>query len=631
MTANHEFFQNETKALQIAVALAQQIASLEIELRENQPLLNQLKLLNTNLQTCREFLLSKDHPVAFIGSIGVGKTTAICGILGLVDEKGAAALSTSSGRTTLCEVEIRKGVKTRILISPCSAEETRNYVRDFVDVLRMRHEGRANEDETVTMSSEVERCLRNMIALPARTTKGPNGSIKRTDEALEHYKRLNDPEKFLEDAYQRIKLDERTETELVCDDPEATAWVKKHFGQINHGQHPKTPMPKRILIELPQALLGEAELNISLVDTKGLDGNVEREDIDRQFRDGRAVCVVCSKFSDAPEQAVQDLFKHLMESGLSQQVSQQTKLLMLDRNDEAENMLSEEGPVSSADEGRVVRLAQIQDTLRTRLKLADHHFPKIHFYNAKKNEAGETSAPLLILVLNLRKRRADQIHEIAAALEEITKHREKAQAKAAFGIVSHAIRSWAQASRQRLVEVHHIYKSLVDDMTTKEVYASSIRAAVNRRGYWGNFDFYYKLAVAARKKSVTSFGEAVDEIKLVLANFERQDELKAAHPFIRQLIHAVNERMEHLYDNAATMGRVAYEDTMKADQLFWGDQQSEWGRGSGYKVRIAQGTEGWFHHHSPSSTDAQIQQRVMQQWNELITEVESLLVKGVSA
>jgi hypothetical protein len=630
MSMNHEF-QNETKALQQAVSLERQITALEVELKDNQPLLNQLKLLSANLKSSRKFLLSKEHLIAFIGSIGVGKTTAICGILGLFDEKGGTALSTSSGRTTLCEVEIRKGDKTRILIAPCSTDETRGYLRDFVDVLKMRHEGRADDDnDPVSMSSEVERCVRNMIGLPVRTTKAPDGTTKRTDEALDLYKKLGNPTAFQEEAFKRINLDHRVTTELVFDGKDETAWIKDHFGQVNLGKHPKTPMPQRIVIELARPLVSEPELSISLVDTKGLDGNVEREDIDRQFRNARAICVVCSKFNDAPEQTVQDLLKHLLESGLGQQITQETQLLILDRNDEAENMLSEEGPVASADEGRLVRQSQIEDTLRTRLKLSDQHFPQIHFFDAKKNDAKGTEHSLVQLVLSQRKRRVDQIVEIAAAVEEISKHREKAQAKAAFEIVSSAIQSWAQASRQRLAEIHNIYKSLVDDMTTKEVYASSIRASVNRQGSWGNFDFYYKLAVAARKKSVTSFGEAVNEIQLVLANFERQQDLKTAHPFIRQLLHAVNERMEHLYDAAASMGRSAYEGTMKSDNPFWDDQQNEWGKGPGYKSRIAQGTEGWFHDHSPASTEAHIQSQVMKDWNELITTVESLLVKGTS-
>ena len=77
MNTNQEAFQNETKALQQAVVLGRKIAALEIELKENQPLLNQLKLLSANLASSREFLLSKDHLIAFIGSIGVGKPLQI--------------------------------------------------------------------------------------------------------------------------------------------------------------------------------------------------------------------------------------------------------------------------------------------------------------------------------------------------------------------------------------------------------------------------------------------------------------------------------------------------------------------------------------------------------------------------
>lgn len=595
-------------------------------------MLNQLELLKTNLKSARDYILSKEHSVAFIGSVGVGKTTAICGILDLVDDKGGTALSTSSGRTTLCEIELRRGERPRILISPCSEGEMRNYLRDFVDLLRMRHEGKASDDgDVVAMSAEVERCMRNMIGLPARTAKAPDGTIKRTDEALELYRKIGSEGGFMDEALKRLNLERRTLTELVCDQDDTIAWIKEQFGQINHGKHPLTPMPQRIVVELANPMLGEADLNMSLIDTKGLDGNVEREDIDRQFRDGRTVCIVCSKFNDAPEQSVQELMRHLIDSGLSQQLTEQTVLLVLDRNQEAANTLAEDGPVGSAEEGRVVRESQIQDTLRTRLKLADRNFPRIRFFDAKQNEAADIKNEIRQKVAELRRKRIEQITEIAAAVGEIADHRDRAQARAAFEHVSSAIHSWAQACRKRHAEIHQIYKSLVDDITTKEVYASSIRAAVNRQGNWGNFDFYYKLAVAARKKSVTSFGEAISEIRLVLANYERQPELKAAHPFIRQLLHTVNERMERLYETAAGLGRNAYEGTMKADDPFWTKQQGEWGRGPGYKGRIAQGTEGWFHDHSPAVAEAHIQQRVMHDWTELVAQVESLLLREAAA
>ncbi|MBK9317154.1 MAG: hypothetical protein IPM55_23325 [Acidobacteria bacterium] len=270
-------FQIEAKTLQKVAWLGREIAALEIELKSNQPLLNQLQMLKTNMQSCQEYLISKDHYIAFYRLDRCRQDHCDLWHSQACGREGGTALSTSSGRTTLCEVEIRRGEKTRILISPCSSEETRSYLRDFVDVLQMRHEERPNDDrEVVSMSSEVERCIRNMIGLPVRTTKAPDGSIKRTDEALDLYKKLGDPAAFMEEAFKRLKLDERVTTELVCDKADETGWIKDQFGQINHGKHPLTPMPQRIVIEQAKAVVSEPALNISLIDTKGLDGNVER-------------------------------------------------------------------------------------------------------------------------------------------------------------------------------------------------------------------------------------------------------------------------------------------------------------------------------------------------------------------
>ena len=610
--------------------LASEIAELESELRDNQPILNQLKLLRTNLQNSREYLESPGHAVAFIGSVGVGKTTAICRILGLVDKEQRPVLSTASGRTTLCEVEVRRGDRTRILIEPCSDEETKDYLRDFVDLLELRSGGgdaENGEGEQASLSSEVERCLRNMTQLPVRRSKSPDGKVLKTDMALDLYRGLGSKQAFMAQVLERLNLPRRSKTELVCDTDDPLLWLRKNFEDINHGRHAETPMPQQIVVEVEDSSFPADGLDVAVVDTKGLDGNVEREDIDRQFRSPRTITVLCSRFNDAPEQAIQDLMQHILDTGLPQSLTAESQLLVLDRDGEAAKVMSEEGPVSSLDEGRLVRQDQVQDTLRRRLKLSEEHIPPIGFLDAGRADDTTIVLDLARMLQNLRARRVAQIQEVGAAVEEIAKHRERALARAAFETVSAAIHSWAQAGRTRMAEIRHLYKPLVDDMTTKEVYASSIRASVNRRGSWSNFDFYYKLAVAARKKAVTSFHEAVEEIELVLKNLERQDALKPVHPFIRQLQLAVQERMERLYDTAAVRGRTAFEDNLKGDFSFWSDQQDEWGRGPGYKVRIAQGTEGWFHHHPPAKQEEAIQQEVLNGWIALIEEVESLLLK----
>lgn len=602
---------------------------LKEELIDNPPLLNQAKLHEENLAACQEYLTDTKHTVAFIGAVGVGKTTAICHLLGLYDADGKPLLSTSSGRTTLCEVELRRGDAPRIHIDPIDPREVESYLLDFVDVLDQRRGGEVNRDtEQSVLSSEFERCLRNMLGLTVKRLKMDNGTIARRDLALERLDELGSVEAFLDDALERLRLDQRTLCEL---EPPSGAdpakWLRESFEAINHGRHPDAPMPDRITIVLDQILLGEEAVEIRVVDTKGLDLNLEREDIDRQLHDPRTISVVCSGFNDAPEQSCQGLFEHMAEIGLEGQLSDETILMVLDRENEAANVMAEDGPVADAEEGRLVREEQVQDTLRGKLRLSTSALPSTVFLNATRDTPESIVAFLGDQIAALRQRRVEQIEGIAAAIDELVTNREEAQARAAFETVSNAIRAWVATSRNTIAKISNLYKPLVDDITTKEVYASSIRAAVNRKGEWQRFDFYYKLAIAARKMAVASFHVAVSEINSVLANQEKQDSLAPAHPFIRQLLHSVKARIDRINERASELTRQTFEPGWKADSEFWRSQQGEWGRGRGYKIRIADETEHWFHKHNPAPQEQQIQQDIMKSWTALIDEVEALLAR----
>src|SRR5207248_6977986 len=92
------------------------------------------RLYRETLTNSISYLESLDHSVAFVGDIGVGKTTGICGISNLLllpEEKGPNPLSkrvvleTGSGRMTLCEVQLRSGGKSEfgLIVHSHSDEE----------------------------------------------------------------------------------------------------------------------------------------------------------------------------------------------------------------------------------------------------------------------------------------------------------------------------------------------------------------------------------------------------------------------------------------------------------------------------------------------------------------------------
>jgi transcriptional regulator with XRE-family HTH domain len=65
------------------------------------------------LKRSTDLLLKRDHQVAFIGSIGVGKSTAICRMTGLETPKEdgtlVPVLEVGGGGITVCEVHLRTG------------------------------------------------------------------------------------------------------------------------------------------------------------------------------------------------------------------------------------------------------------------------------------------------------------------------------------------------------------------------------------------------------------------------------------------------------------------------------------------------------------------------------------------
>lgn len=79
----------------------------------------QANLYRDTILTAAEYLRLLEHKIAFVGDIGVGKSSAICGLTGLLlppESKAEGPLSrrvvleAGSGRTTLCEVQLTSEV-----------------------------------------------------------------------------------------------------------------------------------------------------------------------------------------------------------------------------------------------------------------------------------------------------------------------------------------------------------------------------------------------------------------------------------------------------------------------------------------------------------------------------------------
>ncbi|MCK5356248.1 MAG: hypothetical protein KAJ63_14105 [Methyloprofundus sp.] len=270
------------------------------------------KQLSNHLERFKDsvsYLMNQEHKLAFIGNIGAGKTTAICHLLGLIDEK-EPILSTGSGRTTLCEVEIIQSKELQIAVFPCSETEVTSYLKDFAQYLLESKANNSDDSDGFKLSAEVERALRNMLNLNVSRSKNDAGKRIANDSAKNFAQDYANTEDLVTAFLDRIKLEERIKT--IFSNPEKepqNKWLHKTFKAINSATDYQVSLAKRIVISIPESVFSNLDYSLSVVDTKGVDQTVNRQDLDCCFTNNRMVSVICCRFNEAPDKTMSGLLE----------------------------------------------------------------------------------------------------------------------------------------------------------------------------------------------------------------------------------------------------------------------------------------------------------------------------------
>ncbi len=113
----------EEELLWAAELALQQLSELSAKGELKSAFVRRLEEYEADMIKTSKLLLNTEHQVAFIGSIGVGKSTAICCITDL-EVPGANSpfpipvLEVGGGGVTLCEVHLRQGPDYGLIIEP---------------------------------------------------------------------------------------------------------------------------------------------------------------------------------------------------------------------------------------------------------------------------------------------------------------------------------------------------------------------------------------------------------------------------------------------------------------------------------------------------------------------------------
>lgn len=602
-------------------ALHNSIESLMTKLPEESATRKQLANHRELFDDAVSYLSNSDQRLAFIGNIGTGKTTVICHLLGLLDGE-EPILSTGSGRTTLCAVEISSGSQLEIEVTPYSEAEVKSYLTDFAQYL-LSDIAESDNSESFKLSAEVERALRNMLDLRISRTKNPEGKRITTDNAKKFAENYQSVESLMEGLLERIDFPSRHQTRFTNDDDlDQNEWLHTTFKAINNCTHPSVGLSKHIHIFVPVKLFDDINYALSVVDTKGVDQTVNRADLDSCLTDNRTVSVLCCRFNEAPDKTMSGLLKLAKDAGLSHRIAKETVLLILDRESEAEKVIDIDEPVGDKTEGREIRAEQVVNDLRHTLQLNNLD---VRFFDVKTDDPEQLNRLLVEKFSALRGQYAQNIVDIEKAIVDIETELVSQSAKAAKNQVKSTLEPWIKKAQGCSPTLREYFLPLINDIKNKGTYAASVRASVNRRGEWHNLDYYQLLATGAREQVVDQIGILKDEFIVLIDNMLSQNELQPAYALLKQLKQTTEKRLGDIYQKVFTKGRAVYEKNLSSDNQLWKGLSQEWGMGPGYKDRVSSNSETWFHMRKYPEFENLVTRLVVEEWQRYVKEVRDML------
>ena len=150
---------------------------------------------------------------------------------------------------------------------------------------------------------------------------------------------------------------------------------------------------------VPDRMLGIDDLDVEIIDTKGIDRTATRADLEGHLDDSHTLTVLCSSFNNAPAAEAQLLLERAIQTGVKQ-LHNRAAIVVLPRSDEALAVKDESGfMVESVEEGYELKGEQVSLALEP-LGLQGL---SVGFFDARQDDIRGIQDFLIGRILNLRK------------------------------------------------------------------------------------------------------------------------------------------------------------------------------------------------------------------------------------
>lgn len=593
------FWNPELACLEIAEETLGQIAEFLEGDERPWPLRRQIERHREALQRASTFLTRLDHNLAFIGDMGVGKSTAISFIFDLLIPPALAdkpinrpILETGGGGTTICEVHIKRGPEFGISIVPMTETELRELVADFCTAKWLGLNGDKRENgEVLNVSREADRAIRNMAGLNRRR-QTLDGKVTWHDPVTDLARSCSTEEEFRTHVLGLMNIDARTCREIWYDSStrqNPMEWVTEAFKEVNNGRLKDVSLPRNIDLIIPDFGRSFGEFTISVIDTKGVDDVAVREDLDARLKDPRTTIVFSSRFNDAPGTSTRILLQHMRETFSEKLDSGKVSVLALPRAGEARAMKDDSGEPALTDaEGYEFKRIQVESELSTD---GLSSVPMI-FFNVESDTPEQIRQELFKQISQMRKAVEARLFDLCAAVQEIIENHEAEALNAAIEEVANRLRTFLDGNRRLGAREKLAYADALS--TVRGVrYASTLWAATRRKGEYSGLNIVHLIGVgAARDAKLRSDAWSIG-FDAFIKSLKADNDLQLASRTIDQIAVSAQSARASFLDTAQRAAVEVYREPLTQAPV-WPVCAGEWGQGSGFKLRVANHLEKWF-------------------------------------
>jgi hypothetical protein len=567
----------------------------------------------TAIEASRAYLDNRAHRLAFVGQIGIGKSSMIAVLSDLFvgdappssksQMRQESVLAVGSGGTTVCEVEIRPPAEGDaqdwgIVIEPMTVEEMRREISLFGEDEWARRAGaksrKGSASDGEPTPREVQRAIRHMtgLAKQSETIRVDGKPKKRVLDPIDDLVSTCDSSgALIQHLLGRANLLDRTETSWWWDnDPEVLFRLKERFDALNHGRNPTAMLPRRITIVKPSPLPGFGEsFDLSLVDTRGFDGRLAgRPDVQGLLADDRTLMVVCAPFNAAPGELIRDLLRDVQGDVELRSSESRTLLVLMDLAD-AEGVNEADG---DRDLGQALKREECERNLHAN-ELSD--MADLERISAFDTLQDDRAGMLGLLRKRLNAMREAVTDRLSLQLTDATtflNNLEDQRIALATQEVDRRLRIALQSNAPAGTPLRDPLKGLLDAIRDWR-YASQVYASCRRNGRYDNMDAYAAVRSGAAAAATMWLKKPYDAMRATFNALAHDPEFADVADHIRLRDSQFKANHIEVVRSYANNVKGEVVKALFSDDRVWGECSSEWGQGSGFKRRVMGHQEDW--------------------------------------